>query len=585
MENMITVKISDWLFNCGILGLYNILTYQNNEKDIYISQDELKFPISKLDGFSDKYFHYLIDTYEKTFSIYRITSFKDFLDNHNNSEFKNFSDKSLEKLNSQIEITKTYIKSQSYISAYQMIKSDFEPLKIEKELKKITLKKKEIISDKLGDIKYQMKLLYEVVSFFEMEDVKKYVGGKNTMYSVIRNAWDKVSIMNAQNKNPDMYEEIENYFVEPVKEYVVVSDKEKEKFKYQCISCNSKIKDLKIDLGFMRGVGFDVNRKTSHVWDFNNYVAICPVCRLVYSCVPAGFSYLYNRGIFVNFSMDLQELARINNNIRKEIIKNSDQNTIIYRALQQQMDKTYNENSSYELSDVQVVRFDRDINKDSIFYTFSIINKPILITVQKCNLEFERIRNAYFIEGKDTLYLYNEVMKRLLNNENQFLLIQKLIYYKLSTPDKVKYSLSRVKDILKINVEFLKETGYMSKDDKDIIKTAKNYGYYLQKSYDTSSEDSKKSSTSDKYNKKLDGIAYRMLNALKTNNKHAFMDILINAHMYVQKPVPSIFAKYLDKELEFKNIGYAFVTGMIGYSGNTEENIEDSENNKDKGEN
>lgn len=116
----------------------------------------------------------------------------------------------------------------------------------------------------------------------------------------------------------------------------------------------------------------------------------------------------------------------------------------------------------------------------------------------------------------------------------------------------------------------------MEKTEKDIIKSAKGFGHYLQKAYgfsdytgeETSSEKGEKSV---KYNKKLDGIAYRMLNALKTNNKHAFMDVLINAHMYVQKSVPPIFAEYLEKDLEFKNIGYAFITGMIGYAGNTEE--------------
>lgn len=79
-----------------------------------------------------------------------------------------------------------------------------------------------------------------------------------------------------------------------------------------------------------------------------------------------------------------------------------------------------------------------------------------------------------------------------------------------------------------------------------------------------------------KYNKKLDGIAYRMLNALKTNNKIAFMDSLINAHMYVQKPIPSLFSDYLHQELAFKELGYAFVTGMLGEEwkneGNTSKN-------------
>ena len=50
MMNEIRIKNSDWLFNCGILGLYNILTY-NNDKRVILLQDELIFPVSRLENF------------------------------------------------------------------------------------------------------------------------------------------------------------------------------------------------------------------------------------------------------------------------------------------------------------------------------------------------------------------------------------------------------------------------------------------------------------------------------------------------------------------------------------------------------
>ncbi len=575
-EQLITIRSADWLFNCGILGLYNILTHKGNKPNVVLEKDKLLFPVSEMDGFSEKYFSYFIDVYEMTFSLYRITSFEEFLVRHQQEQFVNFTEKSLDKLNEQIESVKKYLKSNSYVSAYSLIECPFDPLKKEKELKKISLKKDEIIQNKISDVEQQVDLLLEIVAFFHQKDTRKYIGGKNTMYSIIRNAWDKVSIMNPQNKNPNMYEEMENYFVKPMLEYYQIEKEDKQKYKYRCMNCFAKIKDLSIDLGFMREMGFDVNRKTSHVWDFNNYVAICPVCRLVYACVPAGFNYLYNRGIFINYSMDLGELGRINQQIRVNIRSAADSNTVIYHALQEQMDRHINEKVEYELSDVQVIRFKRDPDKDTVKYTFNVLNRNILETVKKRKSDFDFIRKGSFSEGNDTRYIYNEVMKRLLNNENQFLLIQKLMHYKLSMPDKSRYGMSTVKSILNINITFLKEAGYMEKTEKDIIKSAKGFGHYLQKAYgfsdytgeETSSEKGEKSV---KYNKKLDGIAYRMLNALKTNNKHAFMDVLINAHMYVQKSVPPIFAEYLEKDLEFKNIGYAFITGMIGYAGNTEE--------------
>ena len=542
-----------------------------------------------LENFEEKYFSYLIDTYEKIFSIYRITSFEKFLQDHEESNLENFGEKSLERLNSKIEQVKKYLKSNSYVSAYKMIDLDFDPISKEKELKKVSLKKNETTDDKKGEIKAQMDILKEVVEFFKRKEVKKHVGGRNAMYSIIKNAWTNISIMNSQNKNPDIYKEFNDYFVEPVKEYLDEIDSGNLKAKYRCTSCNAKIKNLSIDLGFMREIGFDVNRKLSHVWDFNNYVAICPVCRLVYACVPAGFTYLYNRGIFVNFSMNLEEIQRINENIKTHVLSNSEGSNIIYRALQEQMNKKINETPSYELSDVQVVRFYNDQDKDSIFYRFNVITKSILKIIENCGKCFEGIRNGLFLDGNSTIYLYDEVMNSLMNNENQFLLIQKLMHYKLSMPDKAKYNMNMIANILEINAEYLKEVGIMEKEAKDMIKTAKSHGFYLQKAYndyakkDDSNSVSGAGSNGDTYNKKLGSIAYRMLNALKTNNKHAFMDIMVNAHMYVQKAIPAIFAENLENDLNFKNLGYAFVTGMIGYADNNKgDGKENQKGNEEK---
>ena len=85
------------------------MKYNNDDDDIALSQDELTFPVSRLENFEEKYFSYLIDTYEKIFSIYRITSFEKFLQDHEESNLENFGEKSLERLNSQIEQVKKYI--------------------------------------------------------------------------------------------------------------------------------------------------------------------------------------------------------------------------------------------------------------------------------------------------------------------------------------------------------------------------------------------------------------------------------------------------------------------------------------------
>lgn len=90
---------------------------------------------------------------------------------------------------------------------------------------------------------------------------------------------------------------------------------------------------------------------------------------------------------------------------------------------------------------------------------------------------------------------------------------------------------------------------------KDIVDLAKNYGYYLSLAYKTKGSE-----------EKLNGIAYRLLNSLKTNNVQMFMDTVLNCYLYTKKPVPMELLGVLKDSDVFNHIGYAFVASLIGNS-------------------
>jgi len=73
---------------------------------------------------------------------------------------------------------------------------------------------------------------------------------------------------------------------------------------------------------------------------------------------------------------------------------------------------------------------------------------------------------------------------------------------------------------------------------------------------------------------KIDGIAYRLLNAAKVRNKKDFMDIVLRLFMSCEKSVPTVFLDVMaEKELDFESIAYAFISGLISekYEANTGE--------------
>ena len=47
----------------------------------------------------------------------------------------------------------------------------------------------------------------------------KNTAAKNVIYTIIKNAWDGVSFLNAQTKIPDMYIDYKEHFIDKTMEY------------------------------------------------------------------------------------------------------------------------------------------------------------------------------------------------------------------------------------------------------------------------------------------------------------------------------------------------------------------------------
>lgn len=541
MSKKIRVTLADWQFNAGIVGLCNILEHAGDE--VVKNDNYIEFYPEHLERFEVKYFDYLIEKYKDILSIYKIISFEKIIDFYEESNFDGINEDNLKNINEYIDNLKKYLKSNSYKAAYDLIDHSTDILGLEKKLKTIKLKKKQEIKDVLPDIKSTFELIRQIIKFMKRDESRKYIGAKNVIYTIIKNAWDGVCFLNRQTKQKDMYIDYKSYFVDPVIKYL---EEDASKFKYNCFSCDREMKNFDNDLSFLNNTGFDVNRKTSHVWNFENDVAICPICKLVYSCIPAGITYIYDRGIYINDNSSVKNAININNKIYKEIYELNDDKKLTYRALVNAISEEYNDKIKYELADIQVVRYEDEK------YRFNILSLKTLEVIRNSKKELDRLINCGFREINTYFNIYDLVIDRLLNSQNMFTLVQKLLYYKLSIPRDCYFNLSDVLAILRINVKFMKEVGYMTDLEKDIVKLGNTSGYYLREKYrDKGAID------------KLSGISYRLLNALKTNNVDSFMDTLLNCYLYAKLPVPEVFLDTLRSEEKFKTIGYAFVAGLI----------------------
>lgn len=547
MEEKITLYLEDWLYNAGVVGVYNILKYSGDK--IVKDKDSISFDKEALNNFEDKFFSYLIDKYEKLIPWGKIVEFQNFIDYYRQDNFVNFDNKSVDELNDKINYIKKNLKGNSYTKMYPLIGANNNLLELEKGLTKIN--PKTLSKDDYQPIEEAFEKIEIIIDELKKPKAKRYLAARNIIYNYINRSWNNVSFLNRQDKELDPYKSYAEYFIKPVIQYL---EKDKAKYSYKCSTCANKIPTLDENLAFMNNIGFDTGRKTSHVWNFYYDLGICPICKLVYSCVPAGFVFTTYKGIFINANNDIENLITINNKIEDEILKNDLNST--YSAFIKSMNEVMAKSNMYEVSDIQVVRLENDN------YRFSLLNANVLNIVYKNRGQLSHLSGKYYLENENRYYLQEEVTKNLLDNQNLYLLIHKLLTYKLGK-NNANYSSRDIVNIIEINFNYLRGLSYMEDWNSEIVDKAKAQGYYLRTEYEAKSNENK-----------IAGISYRLLNALKTNNKNSFMDTILNCYLYVGKQVPKIITEILKDDEAFRTIGYAFVSGLISGS-----DINKNENN------
>ncbi|HBY20022.1 MAG TPA: type I-B CRISPR-associated protein Cas8b1/Cst1 [Clostridiales bacterium] len=512
MSAYIKLELSDWLYNAGIVGIVNILKHADNV--VEFDGQSVSFGIECLDNFEEKYFNYFIDTYEKTMTYTRILEKIEKILNICIDD-KKIDKEKLENLKKDIN----YIKDKMKRAAYKDVKLLVDKMDLDKNIQIKELK--QLLIQNRNKI-----LKIENIGYYNQQNKK------STPNAII----DKY--LNTGMINIDK-------FYEDILEYAKC---DKDKYKFNCCKCYSKIKEIKEGLSFLNRIYFDTARKTSNVWNFESDIEVCPICKLVYYCVPAGFTTIYGKGMFINANHSVENAVDINFKIKHEILNNNESNrsNSTFKALITALHESINDEAKYELADIQVVRYEDEK------YRFNLLSRNILKVLNESKEELNYIIKCGFKEINTYFNIYEETLNKLLNNENLFMLIHKTLIFKISGYSDLHYNIGHIKNINKINFNFMRGVGYMENIERDILKSASGAGYYLKEAYKSKNSENK-----------LDGIAYRLLNALKTNNKSMFMDTLLNCYLYTNKLVPQFFIDCLKDEIVFKTIGYSFVSGLI----------------------
>lgn len=154
--------------------------------------------------------------------------------------------------------------------------------------------------------------------------------------------------------------------------------------------------------------------------------------------------------------------------------------------------------------------------------------------------------------------IYDEVMRRLFNSTNLFSLIYEMETMLNAQSTNIKFNSLHIMALININTIFFKElTEQEGKEKMEVQKNdlskMRGAGMNVLKYY-SDNENEKKAST----------LAYKLLQAINSNNPEKFMAIILSVYASQSKIVPSNLINNIGQPDVFKQYALAFVAGLIG---------------------
>ena len=428
------------------------------------------------------------------------------------------------------------------------------------------------IAEKLGDI-YANYLVYDLS--------EKILDSKNILNSIILRKIEDF-YENSILTNPSTLsswkkknqEEFRNLTLEKAKELVrkFINDKFSELLSYpltekKCFFCNERYayeKNRKPKtFGAENFTPLSASSETAENFFYNgrNTIYLCAHCEIFLFFSAFGFTKTPRKTYLFVYVPDLTESYRLNDKLQIE--KNISADWLKESVLEVVKDLE-KEKAEWLYQNIYVVEIEKaDKNKANV-YSFSIplrITRAIKLFIDK----YPPLLNDIFPDFLD--YIYSE--KNLYE-----LLFKILVGYFFAES---KYS-GKVNDkVINFGKNLAKNKGKERKPlDESILYLSKfqevlnmNEKEKVEKQIDWAYSEGLrvKERLEKKYNekakKKIEGISYKILDAIRRRDIDAFQQNLIRAYLEVEREIPYVFVEAL-KEENFNRVAYAFLVGLNG---------------------
>ncbi|URZ03334.1 type I-B CRISPR-associated protein Cas8b1/Cst1 [Clostridium felsineum] len=573
----IKVYLNDWFYNMGIIGFMRILENSEMLNEVSRKDNYIEFDSSILKEFGKYYFDYFMNRYDvpkdrlnryqsQKAYVKKKNDYKDgikylkktvidiankFKGNENEIDLKNIAD----------EISKVKNEEQFEIlnEQYNRFK---EVLEREEVSEKLTINKvRSILSDQYFG---QASFLQKTVAAKRLDEQRKiaekdyimpiYEMGKlidaysNKSFDEVKKCIDEYLRLDkkCKDKNIDkIYNKI-NKKISKTKDINLISEELNSPKLYNCSLCG-EFKSLGDDFEEKIFVPLGISNSNANnlFWNFNSKFPICNVCKLILFCTPAGATDLFKGYMegdykdkvyfgFVNYDTSISKLYKENENFYNRKDKESPYNQIILDIVEEIGVK-----SEWELQNILFVEFNVNGKNCKLNY-FNIPRFLAKFFVNK-GKELDNMKNEKFKSALIELILKNIDIKFAIDERLRQCIKNGYIALDCYIACKIRYYLNMYREGK--NDMNSKRLFFIYKNGQDINK------YFTEHSGEN----------------KISGIAYRMLNSVRTGNKNDFMDAVLRTYMAAgQKQVPQVFSEiFADDDSEFESVAQTFIAGLI----------------------
>lgn len=578
------VSLDTFLYNAGIVGFIQVLenAKAENGKDYYYEGQDLfvSKEFLKNSNLAQAYIDSICKKFKNDTFFEKIKNEK-------------FCKKEIEIICEQYEPNKkdnTKIKGGKYRQAIKKIgllkKYDYDTELIKLPYDDRIEKVKTILNDIQKD-----KKLSSILDF-------NSVTGKITAF------WGQFAFLDYANTSDyKLTDIIESYFTNSIKK--IALDKREEDIEDYCFMClnpiyddyvyeslgknkkgksnnEKKLKTKPYSTSFVNGLAKDIEGKSSHFWNHNPDVRICPLCAFIYACVPLGFIDVKNSFVFINKNDSIKFLIDENKNYENKLLKLTGDNLNYFN--------TYIENK-IEKKDKEIKGIEFVINekKDKGYrYVIKNIDKNVLHII-KASKEKGYLSKLYSnnikcsFDNGTSLDAFNNCIENIFRNINQYNLLYK-IYMSSKDLDKIKFvnKTDKIKftDVMKVLYLILQtqiiKNSIFTKGDKnmdDMIRKGKEackQGFILRMHIAESIDENV---FSQEVTDKIKGMSFKLVNSVQTCDFNLFRDVLFHTYIALGKNIPNIIMDMRESKDIFKDLGYSYLAGFNGaYEQNDNDN-------------